>query len=390
MTCSGCGVDRLTLHDVSERWIRELPVLDANCWLLVKRRRVACPECGPKLEELPWLPKYARVTQRLAESAARLCCLLPIKQVAEYFQLSWSTVKQIDKSTLLEEFGEAQLDDVEQIAIDEFAIQKGHRYATVVIEPNTRRVLWVGRGRAREDVRPFFELLGEAGCQRLKACAMDMSAAYANELKVHCPQCEIVYDLFHVVAKFAREVIDRVRVDEANRLRDDKQARQVIQGSRWLLLRNKENVSPTDRVRLEELLQANRKLLKVYVLKDDLKHLWDYRYRGAAENFWESWYRRAIYSKIAPLKKFARNLKEHIPGILSHCRWPLHTSVLEGINNKIKVIKRMAFGFRDHEYFFLKIKQAFPGIQSLFVGLSNGIVVRLKTTQRRHIFLCAV
>ena len=272
MTCSGCGVDRLTLHDVSERWIRELPVLDANCWLLVKRRRVACPECGPKLEELPWLPKYARVTQRLAESAARLCCLLPIKQVAEYFQLSWSTVKQIDKSTLLEEFGEAQLDDVEQIAIDEFAIQKGHRYATVVIEPNTRRVLWVGRGRAREDVRPFFELLGEAGCQRLKACAMDMSAAYANELKVHCPQCEIVYDLFHVVAKFAREVIDRVRVDEANRLRDDKQARQVIQGSRWLLLRNKENVSPTDRVRLEELLQANRKLLKVYVLKDDLKH----------------------------------------------------------------------------------------------------------------------
>ena len=221
MTCSGCGVDRLTLHDVSERWIRELPVLDANCWLLVKRRRVACPECGPKLEELPWLPKYARVTQRLAESAARLCCLLPIKQVAEYFQLSWSTVKQIDKSTLLEEFGEAQLDDVEQIAIDEFAIQKGHRYATVVIEPNTRRVLWVGRGRAREDVRPFFELLGEAGCQRLKACAMDMSAAYANELKVHCPQCEIVYDLFHVVAKFAREVIDRVRVDEANRLRDD-------------------------------------------------------------------------------------------------------------------------------------------------------------------------
>lgn len=363
MTCSGCGVKRLTLHDVSDRWIRDLPVLDAECWLLVRRRRVACPECGPKLEELSWLQRYARVTRRLAESVARLCRILPVKQVADYYGLSWSTVKQIDKSTLQEEFGEVELTGVEQIAIDEFAIQKGHRYATVVVEPHTRRVLWIGRGRGREDVRPFFELLGEDGCQSLKACAMDMSAAYANELKAHCPGAEIVYDLFHVIVKYGREVIDRVRVDEANRLRSDKAARKIIKGSRWLLLRNRSNVSPSDRVRLDDLLQANRKLMKVYVLKDDLKHLWDYRYTGAAERFWKDWYRRAIYSRIEPLKKFARRLKEYIPGILSHCRWPLHTSVLEGINNKIKVIKRMAYGFRDDEYFFLKVRQAFPGIR---------------------------
>ena len=363
MTCSGCGVRRLTLHDVSERWIRDLPVFDTECWLLVKRRRVACPDCGPKLEVLPWLERYARVTRRLAESVARLCRILPVKQVAEYFGLSWGTVKQIDKTTLLEEFGEVDLAGIEQIAIDEFAIQKGHRYATVVVEPRTRRVLWIGRGREREDVRPFFELLGEDGCRQLKACAMDMSAAYAGELKANCPQAEIVYDLFHVIVKYGREVIDRVRVDEANRLRSDKAARKVIKGSRWLLLRNRSNVSTSDRVRLDELLQANRKLLKVYVLKDDLKHLWDYRYAGAAERFWNEWYRRAMYSKIEPLKKFARNLKDYIPGILSHCRWPLHTSVLEGINNKIKVIKRMAYGFRDDEYFFLKVRQAFPGNQ---------------------------
>lgn len=134
----------------------------------------------------------------------------------------------------------------------------------------------------------------------------------------------------------------------------------VVKEPRWLLLRNRENVSPADRVRLDELLAANRKLLKVYILKDDLKHLWDYHYAGAAERFWKEWYRRAIYSRLEPLKKFARSLKKYIPGILSHCRWPLHTSVLEGINNKIKVIKRMAYGFRDDEYFFLKVRQASP------------------------------
>src|SRR5262249_18610762 len=117
-----------------------------------------------------------------------------------------------------------------------------------------------------------------------------------------------------------------------------------------------------DRVRLDELLKANRRLCTVYVLKDDLKHLWDYSYTGAATRFWEDWYHRAIRSRIEPLKRFARNLKERLDGILAHCRWPLHTSLLEGINNKIKVIKRMAFGFRDDEYFFLKIRAAFPGI----------------------------
>ena len=247
--------------------------------------------------------------------------------------------------------------------MDEFAIQKGHRYATVIIEPTTRRVIWVGRGRGREDVRPFFELLGREGCERLKAVVMDMNGAYATEVQERCPQAEIVYDLFHVVAKYGREVVDRVRVDEANRLSGDREARKLVKGARWLLLRNRENITAAhDRTRLEDLLKANKRLFKVYLLKDDLKHLWDYRSEGWAKRFWKGWYNRAIRSRIEPLKKFARRLKEYLPGILSHCRWPFHTSVLEGINNKIKVIKRMAYGFRDDEYFFLKIRSAFPGI----------------------------
>ena len=179
---------------------------------------------------------------------------------------------------------------------------------------------------------------------------------------MHCPQAQIVYDLFHVVAKYGREVIDRVRVDEANRLKDDKPARKVIKGSRWLLLKNAANIErEEDQVKLKELLKANRKLMTVYVLKDDLKQLWDYRHPGYAMQFWNQWYGRAIRSRIDPLKTFARRLKEYVSGILAHCTWPLHTSLLEGINNKIKVIKRMAYGFRDDDYFFLKIRAAFPG-----------------------------
>jgi len=359
--CSGCGERVMLVHDVDERWVRDLPILDAETWLLVPRVRVACPSCGPKLEELDWLARYSRITQRLADNVIRLCEVLPIQHVADYFGLNWKTVKRIHKEHLQEELGPVDLRGVEVIAMDEFAIQKGHRYATVIAEPYTKRVLWVGRGRGREDIRPFFEALGSEGRRRLKAVVMDMSAAYEEEVKYQCPMVEIVYDLFHVVAKYAREVIDRVRVDEANRLRNDKPARKVIKGAKWLLLRNRQNVSTEDRVKLDELLRANRKLATVYILRDDLKHLWDYVYAGAAKRFWKHWYQRAVHSRIEPLKKFARNLKARLDGVLAHCRWPLHTGLLEGMNNKIKVIKRMAYGFRDDEYFFLRIRAAFPG-----------------------------
>ena len=362
MVCSGCRRTTDRIHDSQERWIRDLPILDAQTQLLVWRCRVDCPRCGPRLEVLDWLPPYSRVTRRLATSVARLCEVLPIKQVAEHFDVSWHAVKKIDKEYLSENLGPPDLSGIEVLATDEFAIEKGHRYATVVIEPCSREVLWVGRGRDRDSIRPFFDLLGPERCGRIQAVAMDMNAAYELEVRDHCPKAKVVYDLFHVVAKYGREVIDRVRVDEANRVRNDKKARKVIKGSRWLLLRNPENTRDEDRVRLQELLKANRKLMTAYLLKEDLKHLWDYSYEGAAKRFWRQWYSRAIRSRIEPLKKFARRLKGYLSGILSHCRWPLNTSVLEGINNKIKVIKRRACGFRDDDYFFLKIRQAFPGI----------------------------
>ena len=202
---------------------------------------------------------------------ARLCQVLPIKHVAAFFGLGWDAVKAIDKRHLMDTLGAIDLSGVSILAMDEFAIHKGHRYATVIIDPTIKKVLWVGRGRGREDIRPFFELLGSAGRDRIKAVAMDMNGAYEAEVRAQCPDAEIVFDLFHVVAKFGREVVNRVRVDEANRLADDKPARKVVKSARWLLLRNRDNIKrQQDLIRLDELLAANHALMTVYVLKEDL------------------------------------------------------------------------------------------------------------------------
>jgi transposase len=361
--CSGCGERCTAIHDCEERRVRDLPIFEIPVELIVPRVRVGCLRCGAKLERLAWLEGYSRVTKRLANSVARMCQVMSIRHVAKFYGLSWSSVKLIDWRHLDRDLGPPDFSTARVLGMDEFALHKGHRYATVVVEVERKRVLWVGRGRGREDVRPFFQLLGP-NCQHVQAVVMDMNTAYELEVRAHCPQAQVVFDLFHVVAKYGREVIDRVRVDEANRLRHDRPARRLVKGARWLLLRNRDNVDrPEDQVRLQELLDANRALLTVYVLKDDLKALWDYRHSGYAKRFWDQWYRRAMRSRLEPLKVFARRLKGYLPGILAHCQWPLGTNLIEGMNNRIKVIKRTAYGFRDEAYFFLKIRAAFPGVR---------------------------
>jgi len=330
--------------------------------LTVHYRRVLCPKCGCRTEQIDWLDRHSRVTKRLAESVVQLCEVLPIQHVAQHYGMSWNTVKRIHKNHLQQELDPADFSNVTVIGMDEFAIQKGHRYATVIVDMNTKRVLWVGRGRGREDIRPFFHLLGENGCKQLEAVAIDMNGAYEEEARSHCPEVEIIYDLYHVKAKYIRDVVERVRIDELGRVRGSEPGRKVTPHERWLLLRNNENVTDEeDRIRLSELLAANKRIYTVYILKEDLNHLWSYRSIDEALAFWKQWYRRAIYSKIEALKKFARNLKTYLPGVLAHCTYPFGTNLIEGINNKIKVIKRMAYGFRDDQYFFLRIRHAFPG-----------------------------
>ena len=300
------------------------------------------------------------MTVALRRYVEALVRILPIKHVSDLLGLHWHTVKQIDKQRLQREVTEPDRSRLRYLLMDEFALHKGHRYATVVSCAETQQVIWIGEGRSRAAIRPFFTWLGEA-CTRIEAVGMDMNTAFDLEVQQHCPRAAVVYDLFHVVAKFGREVIDRVRVDQANQLREDRLGRRVIKRSRWLLLRNRQNLTNEQAVHLDELLAVNQPLTTAYLLKTQLKELWYAPTEKIARQRWCEWYRLAMESRLKPLITFARRLKPYLEGIIASARFRLQTSVLEGMNNRIKVIKRMAYGYRDTDYFFLKIKAAFPG-----------------------------
>lgn len=359
--CSGCHQPTFAIHDTSLRRVRERDLFHYRVWLEVPVRRVRCLTCGPRIEQLRWLSGRQRLTAGMINWVESLVRLMPVQHVSQLLGLHWHTIKSIDHQRLKREVIEPDRRRLRRLVMDEFALFKGHRYATVVIDADTQQVLWIGEGRSRAAVRPFFEWLGTEACARIEAVAMDMNTAMDLEVQHHCPDARVIYDLFHVVAKFGREVIDRVRVDQANRLRHDKPARKVVKRSRWLLLRNRANLKREQALELEELLQANQPLMIVYLLKDQLKELWYAPSEAEAKRRWQDWMNLAISSGLAPLQQFARRLKGYVEGIIASAVFRMNSSVLEGMNNKIKVIKRMAYGYRDNEYFFLKIKAAFPG-----------------------------
>ncbi|HWC75306.1 MAG TPA: ISL3 family transposase [Gemmatimonadales bacterium] len=374
--CSRCGNAVTVVHDVTPRRVRDLPLMGRDVWLVVPQARVECPRCGRMPEQIAWLDRYQRVTQRLAEALARLAQEFSVQAVARLFHVDWTTVKVAHQRALHAWLGPLETSDlagVRQIAIDEFALHKGQTYATLVVDVATRRVLWVARGRHAEALDGFFAALGRRGCAQLEAVVIDLARPFVKAVRTHCPNAAIVYDLFHALQRYTAQVLDRVRFDEANKIArpERHRARAAIEqrrrhltgkGVRWLLLRARSNLrTPADRVRLDELLAANHALFVVYVLKEDLRALWKYRRPAAAARAWRDWYQRACESGIAALVRFAHRLAREADYIINHAQFPLHTSLLEGINNKIKVMKRMAYGYRDDEYFFLRIRAAFPG-----------------------------
>ena len=358
-----CGREFHRYYDVREQMVRDLPWGPwASVWVLVPRFRVVCPECGVRTERLDWIPAGCQHTRRLAQAVALACReVRSIQAIAEAFGLSWNTVRDIDKAALESELNPPKLDGLRYLAIDEFSIRRHHTYGTIFLDAERNKVLWVCATRQKEAVvNVFRNVFGPEVCKGIKAVSMDWWGPYEEAVKECLPQANVVWDQFHVVKKYNRDVVDRIRLDEANRCQTP-QERRAMKKSKFILLKNRRNLVEDEPARLRELLAANRSLLKVYVCRDLLKVLWQYKYSASARKWFHGWYQRAMHSKLEPLKKFARALKERLEGLLSHCRYPISNGVLEGIDNKVKVIKRVAYGFRDYDYFFLKIRAHFPG-----------------------------
>ena len=358
--CAVCGQEGGRMHMYGTRRVRDLSLANARVELVVPNRAMRCAGCRTiRTEGHDFLGPYRRHTKRFEQAVADLCRHLPIKQVAEHYGLSWHTVKQIDKRRLLLEVGTPCYDGLRLLAVDEVAVHKGHTYLTTVLDLETGRIVWVGKGRTEATLDGFFDELTPDQCGSIEAVASDMAAGFRNAVEKACPQAAQVYDLFHVVAKYSREVIDIVRNQEAKK--QDEDGRKLIKGSRYLLLKNDDNLYDSQREALRELLAANATLNTVYVLKDQLKDIWQHTDVDAATRALDCWCGLAEASGIPALATFGRNLRRHEKGIVNHALYPIHTGRLEGINNKIKVIKRQAYGFRDDDYFILKIKDAFRG-----------------------------
>ena len=284
-----------------------------------------------------------------------MCKVMTVSDVARHYGLDWKTVKNIDKAFLEDQYGQTDYEGLRLLAVDEIAIKKGHRYMTVVIDYVTGRVVWMGKGRKKETLDAFFAGMTDQQKQRLEAIAMDMWQAYITSVQEAVPHVKIVFDLFHVTAAFGK-VIDKVRISEKNKA--SREHKGVFLGAKYLLLKRRIR-KRKHREHLKQLLELNETISTVMLLRDQLPRIWRYRYRRWAEKALEEWCGLARAVGHPAVAAFADMLERHQQGILNHCDYPIHTSKLEGINNKIKVIKRDAYGYHDERYFSLKVKQAF-------------------------------
>lgn len=354
--CSSCQAQVRQVHSYHRRTIRDLNLFDARCFVTLSYRKLRCPSCGILVEALPLVDPYQRVSGRLATYVLELCRYMSIKEIAEHLGLDWKTVKEIHKRSLHQKYAHKELGCPRILVVDEISIRKRHRYLTIIADWESGRVLGVGKGRSAQSLQRFFASLSEQQRLGIEAVAMDMWDPYIKAVQHSCPQAKIVFDQFHIVAAYGR-VIDTVRNLEYRNATDAGKA--VLKGSKYLLLKNSENLADEERPRLRSLLELNQALSTAYILKEDLKRLWQYTYSRWAHKALVRWCMLAFQSGIEPLIGFAKTLTRYAYGIVNHCTYPIHTGRLEGINNKIKVIKRRAYGFHDIEYFALVIKDAF-------------------------------
>jgi transposase len=358
--CHNCRRPASTIHSQGHRrTVRDLNLVDRQVWLQVEYRKIWCPACGrARVEYLSFCNAHQRLTHRLRRYIYELCKMLSVAEVARHLDLDHKTVTTVEREFLQAEFGQTDYEGLRVLAIDEIAVKKGQQYMTVILDYDSGRVVWAGQGHDKQTLDGFFAGMTDAQKAAIQAVAIDMHDPYINRLEHHCPQALIVFDLFHVVKAFGR-VVDEVRREEVRKAVGADQ--QVIKGSRYLLLKNRDNLRADQQDRLDELLRINQRLNAVYVLKDQLKVIYHYGNRAGAQAALEAWCTMASKIDNWWMQQFIKMLRRYAYGIVNHCVFPIGTSRLEGVNNRIKLIKRKAYGFHDTEHFALKIKQAFPG-----------------------------
>jgi len=353
--CGHCGSREVLKSGQVPRCFRALPIGGKPVWIELSVQRLWCAGCGKTRQAKVGLADERRgYTHTFERYVLDLSRHMTIKDVACHLGVGWDTVKDIQKRNLQRRFAKPKLKHLKRLAIDEISIGRGHRYLTVVLDLDRGAVVFVGTGKGADSLLPFWKRLRGSGA-KIKAVATDMSPAYIAAVREHLPKAIHVFDRFHVVKLF-NEKFALFR-QELQREAEGPLQKKVLKGTRWLLLKNPENLDDErdERRRLEKALALNKPLATVYYMKEDLRQIWDQENQRAAEVFLDDWMARARSSGIRMLQQFANTLGFHRRGILAYYDCPITIAALEGTNNKIKTMQRQAYGFRDQEFFKLKI-----------------------------------
>jgi transposase len=353
--CSHCGSQEVMKAGLTPRQFRSLPIGGKPVWIELLIQRLWCATCGKTRQaKIAFADPGRGYTHAFERYALDLSRHMTIKAVATHLDVGWDAVKDIQRRRLQVRFKKPRLKHLKHLAIDEISIGRGHRYLTVVLDLDSGAVVFVGEGKGSDSLLPFWKRL-HGSRARVEAVATDMSSAYTLAVRDNLPKAIHVFDRFHVIKLFN----DRFSLfrQELQREAEGPLARKVLKGTRWLLLKNPENLDDErdERKRLEKALALNKPLACVYYMKEDLRQIWDQKDKPAASVFIDDWIARAQSSGIRMLQQFAITLASHRRGILAYYDCPISTAALEGTNNKIKTMQRQAYGFRDQEFFMLKI-----------------------------------
>jgi len=355
LRCPTCGSPVVHAQGHADRLLRTVPIGLKPAYVFLKVPRVICFRCEQTRQvKIPFADPRRTYTHAFERYALELSKLTTIQDVARHLDVSWDIIKDIQKRNLQHRFGKPKLKNLKEIAIDEVAVGKGHRYFTLVLDLTTGAVVYVGDGKGVQALTMFWRRLRNARA-KVRAVATDMGRPYIRAVRDHLPRAVHVFDHFHVIKLF-NDKLSAFRRELFRELSDDDH-RRILKGTRWLLLKNPENLDPAhnEEQRLQEALQLNTPLTLVYYMKEDLRQIWLQRDKATARLVLRDWIRRARASGIAMLIQFARLLAEHHRGILAYYDYRISTGPLEGTNTKIQAMKRQAYGFRDLEFFKLKI-----------------------------------
>ena len=352
IVCSQCNSRRVTKEGSKNRLLHMPPINLKPTYLCLKVLRLKCKVCGAiRWPKLPFVAPKKHYINSMTRLVVELLQRMTIKDCSSLVGLGWNTVKSIHKEHLSTRYRKIPLKEVEYLGIDEFAIRKGHHYMNIAIDLARGAVLFASEGKSGESISPFLKKLKRKS-KRLKAIAIDMNKGYIAAILEHLPQIDIVFDHYHISA-LMNKGLDELRRKQQKDL--DTIGQKTLKGNRYLLLSNYESLEDDKKNRLDSLLEVNAPLATMHCLKEQFREFWNQSSLKKAGKFFDNWCEDAMNSKIYPLMKVAKTLKMYRFGLMNYFKHKITSASVEGTNNKIKTLKRQVYGFRDLEYFKLRL-----------------------------------